>query len=158
MMRRDRRVSLTLITSVLVSGCAWWGPQADQVQVQSDPPGADVYVMGEKVGVTPLSVPQDLIFPVTYPAAKQDLYGTLTLRKTGCVDSVRRVSTGAVSRGVHVKLECGTTGAGRDEAKGSAAGAEPLEERLRRLKDLQDKGLITDEDAAEARRRMLREL
>ena len=149
-----QRVLGILTAFALVSGCTGWGPQADRVQVQSDPPGAHVYVMGEKVGVTPLSVPQELIFPNTYPPDKQELYGTVTLRKLGCADSVRRVSTGAVSRGIDVKLECRSAGAGRDDT----TGAEPLEQRLRRLKDLQDKGLITEKEAAEARRRILSEL
>jgi hypothetical protein len=147
-----------ILTLALASGCAWWGPQPDQVQVESDPPGAEVYVMGEKVGVTPISVPQELIFPVTYLAAQQDLYGTVTLRKAGCADSVRRVSTGAMSRGIHAKLECQAASGGAAPGDGARPAPPPLEERLRRLKDLQDKGLITDEDAAEARRRILGEL
>mgnify|MGYP005848815013 CR=1 FL=1 len=157
-MHYHRLTPSMILTLALTSGCAWWGPEPGQVQVQSDPPGADVYVMGEKVGVTPISVPQEVIVPVTYPAAKQDLYGTVTLRKAGCADSVRRVSTGAVSRGIHAKLECQDASGGVAPGGGARLAPQLLEERLRRLKDLQDKGLITDEDAAEARRRMLGEL
>jgi hypothetical protein len=91
----------------LASGCAPMGTKPGRVDVSSDPAGADVYVMGEKAGVTPLALDQDAIFPLTYSAEKHALYGVIELRKAGCLPARQSVSTRAVSRGLHVKLDCG---------------------------------------------------
>jgi len=97
---------LTPVLIALASGCAPMGATPGRVEVTSDPAGAEVYAMGSKVGVTPLTLDQHLIFPLTYPSEKQALYGVVELRKAGCADARQSVSTRALARGIHVKLDC----------------------------------------------------
>ncbi len=59
---------------------------SETVSVTSEPPGAMAYVMGESVGETPLSIKQKDLFPTVYDQSKQDLYGTILFKKTGCED------------------------------------------------------------------------
>ena len=161
----------------LASGCAPMGTKPGRVDVSSDPAGADVYVMGSKVGVTPLALDQDAIFPLTYPAEKQALYGMVELRKAGCLPARQNVSTRAVSRGLHVKLDCGEAARAETPAPRQTQPAAPaasaneqapatpvvkqtpaIEQRLKQVQELRDKGLITEQEAQEIRRRILEEL
>jgi hypothetical protein len=174
-----RRLSCLLapLTLALAAGCAPMGAKPGRVDVTSDPAGADVYAMGSKVGVTPLTLDQDVIFPLTYPSEKQALYGVVELRKAGCGDARQSVSTRALARGIHVKLDCGAAARAETptprQAQPSPAPApvnahvpptpvakeKPgIEPRLRQVQDLRDKGLITEQEAREIRRRILDEL
>lgn len=153
------------------------GTKPNRVDVGSDPAGADVYVMGSKVGETPLTLDQDAIFPLTYPGEKQALYGVVELRKAGCLPVSQRVSTRAVSRGLHVKLDCGEAARAETPASPQAQPAQPagsaneqapatpevketpdIEQRLKHVQELRDKGLITEQEAHEIRQRILGEL
>jgi hypothetical protein len=172
------RISCLLapLAVVLAAGCAPIGAKPGRVDVTSYPAGADVYAMGSKVGVTPLTLDQDVIFPLTYPGEKQALYGVVELRKAGCADARRSVSTRALARGIHVKLDCGAASPATP-ASSQAQPAPPaapvnaqvpptpvakekpgIELRLRQVQDLRDKGLITEQEAEEIRRRILDEL
>jgi len=173
-----RRLLLLLVPLVvtLASGCAPLGAKPGQITVTSDPAGADVYVMGGKVGMTPLNLDHDAVFPVTFPSEKQVLYGAVELRKAGCKSSVQRVSTVALAKGLHVKLECGEAASGEmSSARHPQPNQRPLsaveqgprpvvkenaaiETRLRRVQELRDKGVITEQEAREIRQRILGEL
>ena len=113
------------------------------ITIASEPSGANVFAMGERVGITPLVIRQEVVFPLTYKSEKADLYGTIILRKAGCKDFQQRVSSADYRYGIIAKLDCGqrTT--------------ETAEQRLRQLKDLHDKGLITDDEEKATRKRIL---
>lgn len=170
---------LALLVITLAPGCAPMGAKPGRVEVTSEPAGADVYAMGSKVGVTPLTLDQDVVFPLTYPAEKQTLYGVIELRKAGCADARQGVSTRALARGIHVRLDCGEAATAEKPAPSEMQPAPALtpvpaggqvaptatpketsgiEQRLRQVKDLRDKGLITEQEAQEIRRRILDEL
>lgn len=174
-----RRLSglLAALLVALASGCAPMGTKPGRIDVSSDPAGADVYVMGEKAGVTPLTVDQDAIFPLTYPAEKQALYGVVELRKAGCLPARQNVGTRAVSRGLRVKLDCGEGARAETPASRQTQPAAPaasaneqapatpvvkqtpaIEQRLKQVQELRDKGLITEQEAQEIRQRILGEL
>ena len=106
--------------------------------------------MGSRVGVTPLTLDEKTIFPLTYPEEKQALYGAVELRKADCSNAMQRVSTRALEQGVHIKLDCA----------GEPVEAEKpgIELRLRQLQALRDKGLVTEQEAREIRLRILGEL
>ncbi len=106
--------------------------------------------MGSRVGLTPLTLDEKTIFPLTYPEEKQALYGAVELRKADCSNAMQRVSTGALERGVHVKLDC----AGAPVATQRPA----IEQRLRRVQELRNEGVITESEAREIRQRILGEL
>jgi hypothetical protein len=170
------RISCLLAPLViaLASGCAPMGAKPGRVDVTSDPAGADVYAMDSKVGVTPLTLDQDVIFPLTYPSEKRALYGVVELRKAGCADARQSVSTRALARGIHVKLDCGAASPATPASSRAQPAPPPVnaqvpptpaakekpgvELRLRQVKDLRDKGLITEQEAQEIRQRILDEL
>ncbi len=156
-LRRFRLVTV-LLAAILSPACATLGSHPGQINVTSEPAGAEVYVMGEKLGVTPLTVNQNAVFPPAFPAEKQALYGNIELRKPGCKDSVQPVSTRVLAKGVHIRLECEGGEGGSPAALRQAEPGASMESRLRRVQELRDKGLITDQEARDIRQRLLNEL
>jgi len=152
---------LALFSLLLAAGCSSAGGAGNlfavagdkPIKLESIPPGADVYVMGEKVGVTPLQISRDKVFPNLYPKEKESLYGRVTLRKAGCLDFTRTISTEIGNNGLHAQLDCG------DKNPAAAPrNSETVEQRLDKIKELQSKGLITEDEAKQARERILKEL
>lgn len=130
----------------------------NEIDVASDPPGAAVFAAGKRLGVTPLTVRQQDVFPVVYPPEQQDAYGTLLLTMAGCKEQTVRVSNAVIRKGVNVKLDCGEAELAKPQ--GGAPGAPPttIKERLLRLNELHDQGLVTEEEYREIRRKILGEL
>ncbi len=134
------------------------------VKVESNPSGADVYVMGEKVGVTPLKIEQKTLFPLNYPKEKESLYGKITLKKSGCQDYVKGVNAKILKVGIKARMDCGDLNP--QSAEGSYGGSvkavprmsESIEQRLAHIKELQEKGLITEDEAKKARDHVLNDL
>jgi len=131
-------------------------------KVESMPSGADVYVMGEKIGITPVMVSRRDVFPNIYPHDKESLYGKVTIKKEGCFEYTRPVSAEISSKGLQAKLDCTTyKSIQEDVVPGSIAVAHDratVEQRLEKIKDLFDKGLITEEEAKKTRERILNDL
>jgi hypothetical protein len=161
--------ALALCGLVFAAGCSSPGGVSDvfpsagdnPMKIESDPSGAEVYVMGEKVGVTPLQITRDQVFPNIYPKDKVALYGRVMLRKAGCADYSGTVSSQVSSYGLHAKLDCGDNKpapAAAGVAGLSSGSSETAEQRLGKIKDLLDKGLITEDEAKKARERILNEL
>lgn len=130
----------------------------NEIDVASDPPGAAVYAAGKRLGVTPLTVRQQDVFPVVFPPGQQDAYGTLLFAKEGCKEQTVRVSNAVIRKGVNVKLDCGQAELAKPQ--GGAPGVPPptIKERLLRLNELRDQGLVTDEEYREIRGKILGEL
>jgi hypothetical protein len=154
--------TLALFSLLLAAGCSSSGGTGNlfaaagdrPIKIESIPPGADVYVMGENIGVTPMMLKRDRVFPNLYPKEKESLYGKVTLRKAGCLDFTRTISTAIGNYGLHAQLDCGDMGPASISATASRA-RETVEQRLDKVKDLLGKGLITDEEAKKARERIL---
>jgi len=167
-LNRPRRLSM-LFALLLAAGCSSTDGGINLIQAQSagnnpiniesEPSGADVYVMGEKIGVTPLKInPQD-VFPTTYPKEKEPLYGKVTLKKAGCSDFTKTVSMKITNVGLHAQLQCGDMNpASSPTTKAAPDISESVEQRLEKIRDLQNKGLITEEEAKKARERVLNDL
>jgi len=135
----------------LSQGCAPLPAEPGFIAVESEPAGADVIVMGEQKGRTPLQLRLEDVFPVTYPAEKRALYGKIVLKKEGCRELTLPVSSKVYAKGVKARLDCNARPSA-DLATGTVG------ERLRQLKALREQGLITEEEAKAARRRILDEL
>jgi hypothetical protein len=161
--------ALAFFSLMLATGCSSPGgvsnlfPSAgdNPMKIESDPSGAEVYVMGEKLGVTPLQITRDQVFPNLYPKDKVALYGRVMLRKAGCADYTGTVSSQVSSYGLHAKLDCGDNKpapAAAGVAGISSGSSETAEQRLGKIKDLLDKGLISEDEAKKARERILNEL
>ncbi len=158
---------IALFTFSLVTGCSSAGgvgnlfpPAGDNpIKIESDPSGAEVYAMGEKIGVTPLRISQSDVFPNIYPKEKVSLYGRVTLKKAGCADFTRTVNADLIGSGLHARLDCADMNpASSKTAKDAPAVRETVEQRLDKIKDLLNKGLITEEEAKKARERVLNDI
>ena len=159
--------AIALFNLLLVTGCSSMEgvsntfPSAgnNPIKIESDPSGAEVYVMGEKVGVTPLQMSQKDVFPNTYPKEKVTMYGSVTLKKTGCSDFTRTVSAEISNVGLRAKLDCGDMNPASSRTFGDVPRiSETVEQRLDKIKDLLSKGLITEDEAKKARERTLNDL
>ena len=150
----SQHVTIALLLTAALSGCAAMPKDASVIPVDSDPPGAAVYVLDKAYGTTPLVLRHQDVFPVTYDPAKQHLYGRIVLRKEGCQEHMQSVSTKVYARGMRVKLDCGHADAGQPATPPPIT----VESRLRQLKNLLEQGLITEEEAREIRQRILNDL
>jgi hypothetical protein len=136
--------------------------------VTSNPPGALVYADDRLLGVTPLLIPPHS-FPTRMKGLVYQADGTLKIEKEGCLPYQQVVDDAFLNQAIQVKLECGSEDLSdkaavvtRDDAgetfRSDSGTIDPLERRLRRLDRLHDKGLVTDQEHREIRRRILREL
>jgi hypothetical protein len=156
--------AFAIFNILLVAGCSSMGnyfPSAgdNPFKIESAPSGAAVYVMGEKIGETPIMISHKDVFPNTYLKGKESVYGRITLKKEGCSDFTRTVSAEISNAGLRAKLDCGdmnpaSPGTTRDAPRSN----ETVEQRLGKIKDLLNKGLITEEEAKKARERILNDL
>ena len=153
---------------LLLQGCSNFGALSKhgEIAVDSEPSGASVYAMGKMLGSTPLVVRHQDVFPVTYEPDQEDLYGNLLVKSDGCQDYRQRVNSAILRKGVKVKLDCVEVATEQPSTQISQ-GNQPdipvptptsLKQRLIRLNELHQDGLITDEEYGAARRRILEEL
>lgn len=150
-----------------------------KLRIESDPPGAEVLLIGGTAGYTPLTIGERALYPNDYPDDQAHLYGTVTLRRAGCETVVHRVTLDDIGRGLNVTLDCGAPSAvraapaGKPETPVSAASPAPVvpaaasgpaateaisQRRLRQLQVLQellDEGLIDSAEEQRIRRRLL---
>jgi hypothetical protein len=134
-------------------GCSMAPSLHDEITVSSEPSGASVYVMDKLLGLTPIVVDVDTLYPVTYPQEKQADYGRLTLKHEGCSDQTIKVSIGMVSRGLKAELDCQV--AEEPEVEDAPAVVLPVKQRLDELQLLKDDGLINEKEYQEIRSRIL---
>jgi hypothetical protein len=142
-MKRFALISMIFASLSSLHGCGSVKTDPDMISIGSEPTGATVYAMGKAIGVTPLVVRQEVVFPLTYSPEKRDMYGAIMLQKEGCKDYKQRVSTADYRFGIKAKLDCGQNK------------SDSVEQRLRQLKDLHEKGLITDEEEKATRKRIM---
>jgi hypothetical protein len=126
------------------------------IKIESDPPGATVYVMGEDRGVTPAKISNTDVFPNIYPKEKESLYGKVTLKKAGCTDVTRAVNADMINYGFRAKLDCGDLNP--TSSRNAPRSNETVEQRLEKIKDLLSKGLISEEEAKKAREHIINDL
>ena len=165
--RCTRFVSIAALV-LLLHGCSNFSALSKhgEIAVDSEPSGASVYAIGKMLGSTPLVVRHQDVFPVVYEPDQEDLYGNLLLTRDGCQDYWQRVDSAALRKGVKVKLDCAEV-AMEQAITRMPQGNQPgihvpaptsLKQRLIRLDQLHQEGLITDEEYVAARRRILDEL
>ena len=166
LLMRSGRV-FVLVNLLLATGCSSMDgagnlfPAAgdNPIQIESEPTGAAVYVMGEKVGVTPFQISKKDVFPNIYPKEKESVYGRVTLKKEGCSDFTRTVNAEISNKGLRAQLVCGDIKPASPKPSGDAPRiSETAEQRLDKIRDLLNKGLITEEEAKKARERILNDL
>ena len=162
-MKRSALTALGFTT--LLCGCANSSltPQNNShFPVNSQPPGATVFVMAEAIGTTPLELSSSQVFPVTYPMALQDKYGKIEMTFPGCRPYEKTVSNSVVAKGLNAKLECGEQMTPDNKAAALPSSPPPatadIQERLRKLKDIFDEGLISKDEYDIKRQSILQDL
>lgn len=121
--------------------------------------------------MTPLTVNERDIYPNSYPDARADRYGTITLRHAGCEPLHHRVTLDDLKQGLHLRLDCSAaptaTATARPAPPASASSttrpppAPPSTMPQRRLRQLQvlqellDEGLISPAEEQRVRRKIL---
>jgi hypothetical protein len=125
------------------------------ITIESDPSGATVYAMGKDIGVTPLDIRQRDVFPATYSPEQQPLYGIIVIRHAGCRDYTQHVDIVAYRNGIKAKLECGEQKPAEVPRAEQRDEKPSIEKRLQLLKELQDKGLVAEDEVKATRRRIL---
>lgn len=123
----------------------------ERLKVKSKPVGAEVYVMGELLGLTPLELSVSKVFPVVYPPEKQKLYGHVVLMREGCETKRVSLSTQRLARGIHVQLVCQPSGVA-DTVDVKLDGKQSLQALQRLLKD----GFINELEYQMIRQRILK--
>lgn len=140
--------------------------QVGTLRIESTPSAAEVELIGGKVGVTPLTVNERDIYPNSYPDARAELYGTVTLRHAGCEPLRHRVTLDDLKQDLRLRLDCtvATAPAARPVPAPSVAHLPPApaqtlpQRRLRQLQVLQellDEGLISPAEEQRVRRKIL---
>jgi hypothetical protein len=176
--RRDLAVA-ALLSALVALPAAAAELNVRKLRIETDPPGAEVLLIGGKAGYTPLTIGERALYPNDYPDDQSHLYGTVTLRRAGCETVVHRVTLDDIGRGLNVTLDCGAPSAvraapaGKPETPVSAASMAPAapsaasapaatearsQRRLRQLQVLQellDEGLIDSAEEQRIRRRLL---
>lgn len=158
--------------ALLLQGCSNFSALSKhgEISVGSEPSGASAYVMGKMLGSTPLVVRHQDVFPVVYAPDQQDLYGVVILKKDGCQDYLQQVNSTILRKGIKAKLDCTKVSAEKilthipqgDQPGIRVPAPDPtptsIKQRLIRLDELHQDGLITDEEYSAVRRRILGEL
>lgn len=194
-MPRIRRFSPTmgavLILAGLQAGCSslpstpWFSDNdsasqsnGKEIEIRSNPAGAEVLANGRHIGITPMTVtPADtwstgLVTAKDYGVNYQ-YTGSVTVRMPGCKEYTANVDDYFLSKDIAVQLECSAdyqplTAAPGQPQSGTYAPAgghadfqtseEIMARRLRRLEGLRNRSLITEEEYQQVRRRILGEL
>ena len=169
--RCTRFVSIAGVV-LLLQGCSNLSALSKhgEIAVDSEPSGASVYVMDKVLGSTPLVVRHQDVFPVVYAPDQQDLYGMVILKKDGCQDYLQRVNSTILKKGVKAKLDCTEVATEQTsiqipqvdqpsiQVPAPAPTPASIKQRLIRIDEFHQDGLITDEEYGAARRRILDEL
>ncbi|MHB1100570.1 MAG: hypothetical protein ACYCZR_13545, partial [Burkholderiales bacterium] len=93
-----------------------------------------------------------------YSKDMEDLYGTVTLKKAGCSDLTKTVNSKIINVGLKAKLDCGDLNPAVQATRNIPRMSETVEQRLDKIKDLQSRGLITEDEAKKARDHVLNDL
>jgi len=180
------RLLLTIVLTALIAGCnaidsiTVDGGADPDIQITSEPPGATVYLMDTKAGVTPMVVNERDLYPVSYTPETEKYYGKIILRKEGCKEFSRRLTRSDVYKGLVARLDChaGATNEPvqeplpevqstvvsapvpakkphpEDPVPAPSAPEQQLEQ-LRILQQLQDAGVLTEDEEKKLRKRIL---
>ena len=162
-MKRPLTLSLLSLSISACGGNSLIPSQQDNFQVDSVPVGASVLVLGEAMGQTPMTLTTREVFPQSFDYNKQHLYGRVELRHPGCKPLITSVSSRVISSGLKAKLECDNIPQAQQEPSATQPTTVPpeptsLKQRLQKLKELYQENLISEEEYAEKRRRLLEEL
>lgn len=161
---------LALFCTAVLSSCASLPEPASSITINSDPPGAQVYISGRNIGTTPLPVVLDKEFPRHWTGRISSDVGpgfafyrrlaTVTVKKSGCKPYSNQFTGKTLSHDITVTLTCGPQYLPAVQAAPPAATPESatIEQRLKELQELKKKGLISDQEYHTQQQRILNQL
>jgi len=144
----------------MVSGCAGTGGPRESITFDSQPQGARVYVAGREIGVTPLKVVLEDTFPKHWTGRvrpDEEAFAsfrrteTVDLKKEGCETYTHIYVEEELKDDIKVTLKCDPN----YKPPAPTGQAQTVEQRLRSLDELKQKGLVTDEEYRAQRQRIL---
>ena len=161
---------LVLCCMAALSGCASLPGPVSSITINSDPPGAQVFVSGKNIGTTPVLVELDKVFPRHWTERIKNDVGpgfafyrrlaTVTIKKTGCKPYTDQFTGKNLKKDITVSLKCGPQYLPPPQS--TPAATEPkgatIEQRLRELLELKNKGLISDQEYHTQQQRILNQL
>lgn len=144
----------------LTAACSGAVKEARTTTISSDPSGATVLASGVPIGVTPITVRPDDVFPPRFVGFEYRAAGTLSIEKPGCKTYRRQVNDAVLSEDVHVRLECDPNFESPQVEPSPASGTpeDGFAARLRRLQQLKQQGLITPSEYRQLRQKVLDQL
>jgi len=168
-------VGLLSSSLLLLQGC---GSSRKGITIDSDPQGADILADGKNIGKTPMHIKQDDVFPPHWYGRNYMVKGVLEIQKEGCEGVSMEVNDLVLSKDIRKSLTCepgmmqkAPVAAKPVKQKAAPAAApaavEPkaaakdssvdteIENRLSKLKDLRDRGIISSKEYTEQRKRIL---
>lgn len=161
---------LALFCTAALSGCASLTKPVSSITINSDPPGAQVFVSGRNIGTTPLPVVLDKEFPRHWTERISSDVGpgfafyrrlaTVTIKKSGCKPYTNQFTGKTLRHDITVTLTCGPQyllAAPAAPATAAPEGA-TIEQRLQELQELKKKGLISDQEYHTQQQRILNQL
>ncbi|HQU15847.1 MAG: hypothetical protein B7Z66_03240 [Chromatiales bacterium 21-64-14] len=183
-MRRTDARGLTMLvlgSTLALGGCASTLsiPDLRRITISSEPSGATILANGEEIGVTPLAIVPDKVFPpgVDWQNLEYRAMGVLTVRKVGCKPYSVHVNDAVLSKNVAVHLDCSPVAQNQTPVPAAPAvvavpaapgqsspaaentvPAESVADRLRRVDALYRQGLITKKEYQAVRQRILNQL
>ena len=161
-----------LTAAALLSACASTGDgsesQTGRIKITSEPAGAVAYADNAEIGDTPLEIVPGSHFRSGFVGFTYRYFGKLTIKKAGCETWSTEVNDNILSKDVHAKLKCDPNfrpEPASPPSSGNAASSSPNAtskdeylDRLERIEALHKKGLISDEEYAQLRARILEKL
>lgn len=150
------RVTGILAVSILVlQGCSG----GRMITIDSEPQGASILADGKNIGQTPMEIETDEVFPPRWVGTTYIVKGKLAIQKEGCEKFTMDVNDNNLSKDINASLTC--TNAAMSSGTEKAGSMKPVvieesvEQRLQELKNLYDKGVITEKEYSEQRKRIL---
>lgn len=156
-----RRHFVLSFAFMALTGCSGNGlihKNNQTLTIESTPAGASVHVMEENVGLTPMQLRLERIFPLVYDNHQQPLYGKVLLKKRGCRDYLVTVSSHLISEGLRARLDCDRNSHPDLEQLRQAEPPTPdksPKQRLRQLEELRKAGLITEKEYRDLRHKIM---
>jgi hypothetical protein len=167
----------SLATSLLLtSGCSNktlsdYVTVDNQSQIITNPPGATVVVDDKQVGTTPMVFEGENIFPPHWEGTSYMVKSRLEVKKNGCKTETRIIKD-PIPKSINIKLDCqeqylveepmmqhqATPAMQRHAAPAPVMMPKSVEDRLLQIQSLHKKGLITDAENAEFRKKALKDL
>ena len=157
----DKGAAALFMVAAMVSGGAGTraGPR-ESITIDSQPRGARVFVAGREIGVTPVKVVLDDMFPRHWTgrahpdeeaAFSYRRMAIVDLKKEGCDLYTHNFVEEELKDDVKIQLKCDPN----YKPPAPEAQAQTVEQRLRTLDELKQKGLVTDEEYRAQRQRIL---